>query len=265
MKLSEPYEDPEDLAESETSDDESNNLDDDINDGSSSIASNIESIEDGDEFDENEDDIENEGDLDENDDDLEPKEGNGEDEGDPNFIELDPDEQISKEKSEKKKREDKKKEVKKKKKSKPDEEEEDDEEEEEEEEMDDENYLQKFSEELKTKVIQDYHPELHQHNYEEIESLSKVVRDENGSIIDPFHKTLPFLTKYEMAKIIGSRAMQIASGGKPFISLNSNTIDSYLIAMEELKQKKIPFIIKRPFPNGYGCEYWKLKDLEILE
>lgn len=144
-------------------------------------------------------------------------------------------------------------------------EEEEEEEDDDDEEIDNENYLQKFDENLKDKIIQDYHPELHQHNYEEIESLTKVVRDETGVIIDPFHKTIPFLTKYEKAKIIGSRAMQIASGGKPFIQLESNVIDSYLIAMEELKQKKIPFIIKRPYPNGNGCEYWKLKDLEILE
>ena len=150
-------------------------------------------------------------------------------------------------------------------KRKPKKKEEEEEEEEEDEEIENENYLQKFDENLKDRIIQDYHPELHQHNYEEIETLTKVVRDEKGVIIDPFHKTLPFLTKYETAKIIGSRAMQIASGGKPFIQLEPNVIDSYLIAMEELKQKKIPFIIKRPFPNGNGCEYWKLIDLEILE
>jgi hypothetical protein len=32
---------------------------------------------------------------------------------------------------------------------------------------------------------------------------------------------------------------------------------------KELEEKKMPFIIKRPMPNG-GCEYWKLSDLEIL-
>jgi hypothetical protein len=36
-----------------------------------------------------------------------------------------------------------------------------------------------------------------------------------------------------------------------------------LIALAELERKAIPFIIKRPLPNG-GCEYWKLKDLEVL-
>jgi DNA-directed RNA polymerase I, II, and III subunit RPABC2 len=127
----------------------------------------------------------------------------------------------------------------------------------------DENYLQKFTNELKGKIIEDHHPELHQHNYEEIATLSRIVRDKDGIIVDPFHKTLPFMTKYEITKVIGSRAMQISAGGKPFIPLEENMIDSYLIALEELKQKKIPFIIKRPIPGG-GSEYWNVKDLEII-
>ena len=40
-------------------------------------------------------------------------------------------------------------------------------------------------------------------------------------------------------------------------------IDGLTIAEEELKQKKIPFIIRRPLPNG-ASEYWKVKDLEML-
>ena len=40
-------------------------------------------------------------------------------------------------------------------------------------------------------------------------------------------------------------------------------IDGYLIALKEFEEKKTPFIIKRPLPNG-GCEYWKLSDLEVL-
>ena len=41
-------------------------------------------------------------------------------------------------------------------------------------------------------------------------------------------------------------------------------IDGYNIALLELEQKKIPFIIQRPMPNG-GSEYWKVSDLEIIE
>ena len=32
----------------------------------------------------------------------------------------------------------------------------------------------------------------------------------------------------------------------------------------ELKERKLPFIIRRPLPSG-GSEYWKVEDLELLE
>ena len=41
-------------------------------------------------------------------------------------------------------------------------------------------------------------------------------------------------------------------------------IDGLSIANEELLQKKIPFIIRRPMPNG-SSEYWNIVDLELLE
>ena len=45
--------------------------------------------------------------------------------------------------------------------------------------------------------------------------------------------------------------------------LNIKAKNMYISKIKELEEKKIPFIIKRPLPNG-GCEYWKLADLEIL-
>jgi DNA-directed RNA polymerase I, II, and III subunit RPABC2 len=128
---------------------------------------------------------------------------------------------------------------------------------------DDENYLQKFDENLQKNVIADNHPEMISHNYSEIDVLSRVVRDENGVIVDPLHKTLPFITRYEKARILGERSKQINAGAKPFVDIPSNMIDGYLIALKEFEEKKIPFIIKRPLPGG-GIEYWKFKDLEIL-
>jgi len=127
----------------------------------------------------------------------------------------------------------------------------------------DENYLQKFDETIQQQVITDYHPELKAHNYDEVSNLSKVVRNKQGMIIDPLHRSVPFITRYEKAKILGERAKQLSAGAKPFVEIEESVIDEYLIAMKEFNAKLIPFIVKRPMPNG-GCEYWRMEDLEIL-
>jgi len=126
-----------------------------------------------------------------------------------------------------------------------------------------EDYLQKIDSSMQTDIVSSHHPELLQHKTEEIETLSKVVRNEENMIVDPFHKTIPFLTKYEKARILGERAMQLNAGGKPFVNVDPSILDGYLIAEKELNEKKLPFIIKRPITNG-ACEYWKVEDLEIL-
>jgi DNA-directed RNA polymerase subunit K/omega len=128
---------------------------------------------------------------------------------------------------------------------------------------DDENYLQKFDDVNKKNLLNAHHPELICHNNEEIDALSIVHRNNDNVIDDPLHKTLPFITKYEIARVIGERAKQIDSGANIFTEIDDTTIDSYLIALKEFNDKKIPFIIKRPIPNG-ASEYWKLQDLEIL-
>ena len=128
---------------------------------------------------------------------------------------------------------------------------------------DDENFLQKFDDINKNNIVDTFHPELICHNNDEIDILSCVQRDKYNNIIDPLHKTFPFITKYEIARVIGERSKQIESGASIYTDIDDNTIDSYLIALKEFNEKKIPFIIKRPIPNG-SCEYWKLQDLEIL-
>ena len=139
----------------------------------------------------------------------------------------------------------------------------DDDDDDEEDDSDDED-LQKLQGYEEKNVLVDYHPEVVQISEEELQTYSQVVRDNNGKIIDPFHKTIPIMTKYEKAKIIGIRAQQINSGSEPFIPVDVNMIDGLSIANEELLQKKIPFIIRRPMPNG-SSEYWNIVDLELLE
>jgi DNA-directed RNA polymerase I, II, and III subunit RPABC2 len=134
--------------------------------------------------------------------------------------------------------------------------------EEEDEDEEDENYLQKFDESTKHNIISDFHPEMQAHNYDEVDILATIVRNNNGLIIDPLHRTVPFITKYERARILGERAKQLNSGARAFVEVEPTVIDGYLIALKEYEQKKIPFILKRPLPNG-GCEYWRMRDLEI--
>ena len=137
--------------------------------------------------------------------------------------------------------------------------------EEDDDEDDDEDYLKKFDKELRKNYIVDSHPEVLTYNYSEIQALAKVVRDpKTGIIIDEFHKTIPILTKYEKTRILGQRAKQINSGAKPYIPVNPKyENDGYTIALKELSLKKLPFIIRRPLPNG-ASEFWKLEDLQIL-
>ena len=123
--------------------------------------------------------------------------------------------------------------------------------------------FQKLDDEMRKNYILMNHPESMTQNYEEIYKLSKTVRNKNNIIVDAAHRTIPMLTKYEKARILGVRAKQINNGAAPFIELKENIIDGYLIAERELAEKKLPFIIRRPLPNR-GSEYWRLEDLEIL-
>lgn len=123
--------------------------------------------------------------------------------------------------------------------------------------------LKKFDKELRDNYLMNFHPESLVQNYDEIYNLARVVRDDNCIIVDALHRTLPMLTKYEKSRILGQRAKQINDGATPFVKVPEGVIDGYLIAIKELEEKKIPFIIRRPLPNG-GSEYWHLEDLEII-
>lgn len=123
---------------------------------------------------------------------------------------------------------------------------------------------QKFENYSVLENLENLHPEIRSANMDEIKTLSKVVRNEHNMIIDPFHTTAPFLTKYEKARVIGTRAEQIERGAPPFIKdLPEMIIHSRTIALKEFEKGLIPFIIARPLPNK-GVEYWKLQDLEII-
>ena len=128
----------------------------------------------------------------------------------------------------------------------------------------DETYLQKFDNNLKENYVNDFHPEIFAHNYEEVSAMSKVVRDQNNNVVDPLHRTFPVLTKYERTRVLGQRTKQLNNGARPYVNVPENIIDGHIIAQLELEQKRIPFIIRRPLPGNSGSEYWPLKELEII-
>jgi|TARA_B110000483_G_scaffold218260_1_gene271435 DNA-directed RNA polymerases I, II, and III subunit RPABC2 len=73
-------------------------------------------------------------------------------------------------------------------------------------------------------------------------------------------KTVPFLNKFEKARLLGVRIQQLSAGAQPKISTEGfETIQD--IVDEELRQRKIPLIIKRNLPNG-DSEEWKLEEFE---
>ena len=90
---------------------------------------------------------------------------------------------------------------------------------------DGEQYLQKFDQSVNDNYILNFHPESALQNYDEILSMTTVVRNFDGIIIDKLHRTIPYLTKYEKARILGQRAKQINSGAYPFVKVPENVID----------------------------------------
>jgi len=101
-----------------------------------------------------------------------------------------------------------------------------------------------------------YHTECIVQNYDEIRGMSDIQ-------LKSGHVTIPLLTKYERARIIGMRTVQLNNGAAPLVDVPDTLLDNTIIAEKELVVKKIPFIICRPLPDGRK-EYWKLEDLEIL-
>ncbi|KAF9076045.1 RNA polymerase, subunit omega/K/RPB6 [Rhodocollybia butyracea] len=71
--------------------------------------------------------------------------------------------------------------------------------------------------------------------------------------------TTPYLTKYERARILGTRALQISMNAPVLVPLDGET-DALHIAIKELSQRKIPLIIRRYLPDG-SFEDWSVSEL----
>ena len=71
-------------------------------------------------------------------------------------------------------------------------------------------------------------------------------------------KTLPYINKYEKAKIFGIRAQQLANGMQPMVPIHDK-INIREIVTAEYKQKKLPLILRRYLPDS-SYEDWRVSD-----
>ena len=76
----------------------------------------------------------------------------------------------------------------------------------------------------------------------------------------------PIMTIYEFDKIIGLRTQQLSSGATPFIKNIGNVttnMELRQIALKELTEGRLPFIIQRELPNKKK-ENYRVKDLDLV-
>ena len=119
-------------------------------------------------------------------------------------------------------------------------------------------------------VVEDPYEVLYKHHPETIVDYAESVIPKvplevapPGMGADSKHESPPFLTVYERTKILGTRTNQLAEGARPFITVPEYVTQPLDIAKMELEQRRLPFIVKRPMPDG-TFEYWRLSDLMIL-
>ena len=116
---------------------------------------------------------------------------------------------------------------------------------------------------LYRKVREGKNIELTEKEIANIEKECEIIRNRKVITKDVEHKPVeiinknglvvtgpPTLTRFEKARIMGARALQLSLGAPVFIEIPKNATTSLEIAMEELKQRVIPIVIRRTLPNG---------------
>lgn len=99
--------------------------------------------------------------------------------------------------------------------------------------------------------------------------MSTVIQDDVSKIQNAdrsLYRSLPIMTKYEFDELIALRTLHLSRQAPPLVPVSEDfkvpsNMGLRMIALQELKEKKLPYLIKRQMPNGKP-EYWKVKDLD---
>ena len=96
---------------------------------------------------------------------------------------------------------------------------------------------------------------------DDVNMISAAVKDCSKNI------TLPWMTKYEFDQLVGLRVMHLSRGAAPLVDVGrqfkiNGNMDLRAVVMKELQNGRLPYIIKRPLPNG-RFEYWPVEKLSL--
>ncbi|KXZ43283.1 hypothetical protein GPECTOR_95g672 [Gonium pectorale] len=108
-------------------------------------------------------------------------------------------------------------------------------------------------------VLDDFNAEV-QEGEEHIDILDPQEQGEQGAV-QRQRITSRYMTKYEKARVLGTRALQISMNAPVMVELSGET-DPLEIAMKELREKKVPFTIRRYLPDG-SYEDWSISELVV--
>ena len=120
------------------------------------------------------------------------------------------------------------------------------------------------SEEEEVKPSKKGKKELSAEEIAEQERLQKIIAAREIIEVDPIHQPIeyettgkgkimigpPTLTRFEKARILGARALQLSLGAPPFIAVPKEVATSLDLAYTELEKRVIPITIRRVLPNG---------------
>ncbi|KAF2476230.1 RNA polymerase Rpb6 [Lindgomyces ingoldianus] len=91
------------------------------------------------------------------------------------------------------------------------------------------------------------------------EQMNTVKSMKDKKVPNEKRTTTPYMTKYERARVLGTRALQISGNAPVLIDVEGMT-DPLQIAIKELREKKIPLVVRRFLPDGW-YEDWSCEEL----
>lgn len=93
----------------------------------------------------------------------------------------------------------------------------------------------------------------------DVRAPARAPRAHGLGVGDPRRTTTKYMTKYEKARILGTRALQLSMNAPPLVDIGAET-DPLRIAQLELMNNRVPILVRRYLPDG-SYEDWSASEL----